>query len=158
MKYGDNHRFPLEYLKTYSSQSAGYYEFPSDITPKPFESYQAFPKLSQEILVALFAGIGVRFVPEVSLYALKEKTAMQSFEDFCMTFGLEEDRINSIYLNKVIERLEKMDRLRQKRAFDSRAIYSALLHRDLEEADRLVEEMKEERDRVIALDNLNKDR
>jgi hypothetical protein len=158
VKYGDDYRFPLEYLETDSSHVAGYYEFPLEMKHEPFESYRAFPKVSEQILVALFANIGVELVPEITLYELAEKTPMQSFEDFCMTFGGEENMINSLLLNQIVERLEKMDKLRKKRAFNSKPIYTALSERDLKEADRLIDEMKDECNRDIALDNLNKDR
>ena len=158
MKYGDNNRFPLKYLETCSTQSADYYEFPSEMISESFESYKAFPKLSQEILVAFFASVGVRFVPEITLYELKSKTPFQSFEDFCVTFGAEDNEINTILLNKIIERLRRMDRLREKNIFDSRPIYTALLNRNLEQADRLIEEMKDEYNMYVSLNNLNKDR
>ena len=155
-KYGDNERLPLVYLQTYTSKTASYYEFPKEMSDKPFEYYQSFPKLSQEILVTLFASIGVSYVPEVALYELKERTPLKSFERFCMTFGVEDEFINSVLLNEVIGRLKKMDALRIKNPFDSKAIYTALVYVDLKKADALIDEMKDEYHREGALNNLKK--
>jgi hypothetical protein len=142
VNYGDDHRLPLVYLETYSTQPSSYYAFPKEIKDKPLAYYQTFPKLSVEILVALFSAIGVRYVPEITLAQLETKTPRRAFEDFCMTFGEEEGLINSFVLNRIIGRLQKMDGLRTQEPFDSRAVYRALSYRDLEEVDRLIGVMR----------------
>jgi len=144
LKYGNNQRLPLIYLKTYSSKQPSYYTLPHDHKDEPLSSYKSFPKLSQEILIALFSSIGVEYVPEVVLYELTIKTPQKAFRDFCITFGEEENGlINSYLLNQVIERLKEMDDLRTKIPFDSREIYKALAYTDLEKADELIKQMKE---------------
>jgi len=140
--YGDEHRLPLSYLETYSKRPSSYYELPKELEDKPFEYYQTFPKLSIEILVALFSSIGVRYVPEVTVYELETKTPRKAFEDFCRTFGEEEGLINSFVLNRIIGRLRRMDALRSDEAFDSRPVYAALAKGNLDEVDRLLSEMK----------------
>ena len=87
IKYGDAHRLPLTYLETHSRKPSSYYELPKEIEDKPLEYYKAFPQLSKEILVALFSSIGVRYVPEVTIFELQSKTPRKSFEDFCITFA-----------------------------------------------------------------------
>jgi len=143
-KYGDDQRLPLIYLETNSTKPSYYYELPNDSIDEPLSSYKQFPKLSQEILVALFSSIGIRYVPEVVLYELVTKTPQKAFRDFSIIFGAEENNlINSFLLNKVIGRLQEMDTLRQDTPFDSRPIYKALADRDFEEADRLIGEMEQ---------------
>lgn len=145
IKYGDANRLPLDYIPTYSREkSSDYYAFPMETKDEPLSSYQSFPKLSKEILVTLFWAIGVEYVPEVVLYELKSKTPQKAFQDFCFTFGLEDENIiNSRLLNQVIKRLMEMDKFRQTTAWNSRGIYKALANRDLNEADRLINEMRE---------------
>lgn len=150
IKYGDNHRLPLAYIETHSANPSTYYEFPKEIAYKPFAYYESFPKLSKEILIALFSSIGVRYVPEITMYELQSKTPHKAFENFCMTFAETNGLVNSFVLNRVIGRLRKMDELRSKEAFDSRAIYDALANENVKEADRLIDEMKklkEEKDK-----------
>ncbi|CAA6821259.1 MAG: Unknown protein [uncultured Sulfurovum sp.] len=142
IKYGDAHRLPLAYLETHSRNPSSHYELPKELEDKPFEYYQAFPKLSKEILIALFSSIGVRYVPEITIFELQTKTPRKSFEDFCMTFAEEDGLINSFVLNRMIGRLRKMDALRSEEAFDSRPVYVALANGNLEEVDRLLIEMK----------------
>jgi hypothetical protein len=142
IKYGDDHRLPLSYLEIYSTQPSSFYELPQEIEDKPFDYYQAFPKLSNEILLALFASIGVRYVPEVTIYELNTKTPRRAFEDFCLNFGEEDGLINSFILNRAIGRLREMDALRTIEPYDSRPIYNALANGNLEEVDRLISEMK----------------
>ena len=143
-KYGDDQRLPLRYIKTHSTKPSYLYQLPKEHKDETFSSYQSFPKLSEEILIALFSAIGIRYVPEVVLYELKTKTPQKAFSDFCFTFGEEEDSfVNSFLLNKVIDRLREMDALRTQTPFDSRAIYKALLYQDFEEVDRLIDEMKQ---------------
>jgi len=84
----------------------------------------------------------VRYVPEVTIYELGHKTPKKAFEDFCMTFGEEDDVVNSFNLNRVIGRLQTMDALRKDEPYDSRPIYDALANMNLAEADRLIDEMK----------------
>jgi hypothetical protein len=144
LKYGDNQRLPLIYLKTYSMKKPSYYELPHEYKDVPLTHYKSFPKLSQEILISLFSSVGVKYVPEVALYELKTKTPQKSFRDFCITFGEDENGlINSYFLNQVIERLKEMDTLRTNIPFDSREIYKALAYANLEKADRLIKQMKE---------------
>ena len=139
LKYGDEHRLPLAYLKTNSNKPPCYYEFPDDAIDEPLSSYKAFPKLSKEILISLFSSIGVEYVPEIVLYELNIKTPQKAFIDFCITFGMEDNEmINSLILNKVITILIEMDKLRSKRVFDSRPIYKALADRDFKEAEELI--------------------
>lgn len=148
VKYGDDHRLPLGYLATHSKKPSSFYELPSTKMDEPFSSYAMFPKLSQEILVELFGAIGVRYVPEVALFELEKKTPQQAFVDFCRVFGEEEENVvNSFVLNQKIGRLQKMDALRQERAFDSRAIYKALAHKSLDEVDRLIALMREQQEK-----------
>ena len=144
LKYGDDQRLPLVYIATHSTKPSYLYQLPKEHMDETFSSYQSFPKLSQEILVALFSAIGIRYVPEIVLHELKEKTPQKAFSDFCFTFGEEEDNfVNSFLLNKVIGRLREMDTLRTKIPFDSRAIYKALAYQNFEEADRLIIEIKQ---------------
>ena len=139
LKYGDEHRSPLVYLKTNTHKSSSYYELPIDIVDEPLSSYKAFPKVSEKILISLFSAIGVHYVPEVVLYELNIKTAQKAFIDFCVTFGMEDNEmINSLVLNQVIDILIEMDELRSKIVFDSRPIYRALANRDFEEAKELI--------------------
>ncbi len=141
LKYGDEHRQPLVYLKTYTQKPSCYYELPENSMDEPLESYKAFPKLSKEILISLFSGIGVHYVPEIVLYELGTKTPQKAFTDFCITFGMEENEmINSSLLNQVIAILIEMDKLRSKKVFDSRPIYRALTERNFEEAQVLINE------------------
>ncbi|CAA6804634.1 MAG: Unknown protein [uncultured Sulfurovum sp.] len=142
IKYGDDHRLPLAYLETYSRKPSSTYELPQEIEDKPLEYYKAFPQLSKEILVAFFGSIGVRYVPEVTMYELAFKTPRRSFEDFCITFAEDEGLIDSFVLNRIIGRLRQMDGLRSEEAFDSRPVYTALENGNLEEVDRLLTEMK----------------
>ena len=142
IKYGDDHRLPLAYIETKSTKPSYYYALPEDIIDEPLSTYHSFPKLSEKILIGLFESVGVRYVPEIARYELATKTPQKSFIDFCITFGAEDELINSFLLNQVIGRLMDMDRLRQDTPFDSRAIYKALSYGDLEEADRLIEEME----------------
>jgi len=100
--------------------------------------FQSFTKN----IIALFSSIGVRYVPEVTIYELGHKTPRKAFEDFCMTFGEDDDVVNSFNLNRVIGRLQTMDKLRKDEPYDSRPIYDALASMNLEETDRLIDEMK----------------
>ena len=146
VKYGDDHRLPLVYLVTNSTKLASLYELPEENFDEPFSTYQNFPKLSQEILLSLFSSIGVKYVPEVALFELRRKTPQKSFRNFCTTFGeVEEGVISSVMLNETIQRLQKMDRLRQQVAFDSRPIYKALSDNNFVEANRLIDKMKKEK-------------
>jgi len=157
MKYGDNQRLPLVYLPTYTSQTTFYYEFPKELPLQPFEYYQSFPKLSEEILLALFASIGVAYVPEVCLYQLNQKSPFDIFDNFCRAFGEEEnEKINSLLLNDIIVRLKRMDSFRQQEPLDSREVYKALIDSNLEKADRLIDEMRDEHLRYGAFNNLKK--
>ena len=146
LKYGDDQRLPLVYIATHSSKPSYLYQLPTEHMDEAFASYQSFPKLSKEILIALFSAIGVRHVPEIVLYEVQNKTPQKAFSDFCFTFGDEEEKfIDSFLLNKVIGRLKEMDALRMETPFDSRAIYKALAYQNFEEADRLIREMKQEK-------------
>ena len=140
VKYGDEERKPLAYIPTYSTQVSMPFTFPEKSTTEPFKSSSLFPKLSQEILIDLFKSIGVVSVPEITIYYLKEKTPFEIFENFCMTFGADEEGIVDVNrLNNVIHYLQKMDALREKNPFNSKAIYTALANNDFEKADKLLE-------------------
>jgi len=140
VKYGDESRKPLAYTPTYSTEVSITFTFPIDITKDSFRDTSSFPKLSREILINLFKSIGVLFVPEITLYYLKEKTPFEIFENFCITFGSDGDRnVDVRRLNKVISYLQKMDALREKKVFNSRDIYTALANEDFEKADKLIE-------------------
>ena len=140
VKYGDKTRKPLAYIPTYSTHASMSFTFPTDIKRDSFKSTSYFPKLSKEILIDLFSSIGVLSVPEVTLYYLKEKTPFEIFENFCITFGADEEGVVDVHrLNKVIRYLQKMDALREKSLFNSKAIYTALAHKDFEKADKLIE-------------------
>jgi hypothetical protein len=154
VKYGDEQRFPLVYLETYTTKPSCYYSLPNDTMDEPLASYKYFPKLSEEILVSFFSSIGVHYVPEIVLYELAIKTPKMAFEDFCITFGRDDNEmIDSSILNKSIALLMEMDRLRLDKLFDSRPIYRALAYQNLEEAGRLITEMKQ-----IKIKNKNKDK
>ena len=144
IKYGDEHRLPLVYLKTDTNKPSSYYSFPpNDILDEPLSSYREFPKLSKEILLSLFSSIGVYYVPEIALFELNSKTPQNSFKDFCLTFGLKDDNlIDSSLLNRVIKHLIEMDTIRRDNLFDSRPIYRALANRDFEEVNRLINERR----------------
>jgi len=140
VKYGDEARKPLAYIPTYSTQVSMNFTFPTDIKRDSFKSTSYFPKLSKEILIDLFKSIGVLSVPEVTLYYLKEKTPFEIFQNFCITFGADEEGNVDVHrLNKVIRYLQKMDALREKNLFNSKAIYTALANKDFEKADKLIE-------------------
>ena len=140
VKYGDEERKPLAYIPTYSTQPSIYFTFPTDMKMESFKNTSNFPKLSKEILIDLFKSIGVGFVPEITLYYLKEKTPFEIFENFCMTFGADEEGVVDVHrLNEVIGYLQKMDGLREKNPFNSKEIYTALADKDFEKADKLIE-------------------
>lgn len=140
VKYGDNNRKPLTYIPTYSTQIPMHFTFPIDIKMESFKNTSNFPLLSKEILIELFKSIGVLSVPEITLYYLKEKTPFEIFENFCITFGADEERnVDVDRLNNVIRYLEKMDTLREKNPFNSKDIYTALADNDFEKADKLIE-------------------
>lgn len=141
IKYGDDSRKPLEYIPTLTTEKSFYFVFPLNTTVLSFKSTSLFPELSRVILINLFKGVGIKFVPEITLYYLKEKTPFEVFENFCLTFGTGvEDRIVDIdRLNEVVLYLKKMDSLRENRLFNSKPIYTALANRDFEKANRLIE-------------------
>ncbi len=140
IKYGDETRKPLAYVPTYSTQVSTSFTFPTNKKVESFKSTCLFPKLSKEILINLFASIGVTYVPEITIYYLKEKTPFEIFENFCMTFGADEEgEVDAHRLNKVIRYLQKMDAIRERDPFNSKAIYTALANKDFEKADKLIE-------------------
>ena len=143
VKYGDSGRLPLDYIKIHGSSKASLYRFPKDVKDEPFEYYQAFPKLSETILLSLFSSIGVIYLPEVARFELKEKRPLKIFENFVLTFGAEGNEIDSHQLNRAIERMKKMDLLREKYPLNSEPIYKALIYKDIEKADDLIEQMRE---------------
>ncbi len=142
IKYGDEIRKPLAYIPTHTTNEPLLFTLPSeDMDLEPFKSTTLFPKLSLEILIHLFKSVGIKFVPEIALYYLKEKTPFEIFENFCLTFGLDEEgNIDAVRLNRVISYLQKMDSFRVKNRFDSREIYIALANNDFEKADKLIKE------------------
>jgi len=141
IKYGDTHRLPLAYLPTYTNHLPSLYTLPMESKQEPFSSYQTFPELSKEVLIELFATIGVEYVPEICLYYLKEKTPFEVFENFCLTFALEDEVINGYRLNEVVTRLHKMDQYRTLYPFNSKPIYTALIRYEFMKADRLIEQL-----------------
>jgi len=143
VKYGDSSRLPLDYIKTHTSSEASLYRFPKDAKDEPLEYYQEFPKLSETILLSLFSSIGVIYLPEVTRFELKEKRPMKIFETFVFIFGSEGDTIDSHQLNRVIDRLKKMDSLREQYPLNSEPVYKALMYREIEKADSLIEQMRE---------------
>lgn len=142
IKYGDVHRLPLAYIPTHTPHPTSLYTLPTDNSKQePFSSYQTFPELSKEVLVELFATIGIEYVPEICLYYLKEKTPFEVFENFCLTFALEDEVINGYRLNEVVMRLHKMDQYRTIYPFNSKPIYTALIRYEFMKADRLIEQL-----------------
>jgi len=139
VKYGDENRKPLLYVPTYSVELPIRFKLPEIRTLEPLQTSTLFPSLSREILIELFKAIGVLYVPEITLYYLKEKTPFDIFENFCRTFGEEEDEvIDANRLNRVIMHLQEMDKLRRERLFDSSDIYKALADNDFEKAEELI--------------------
>lgn len=149
IKYGDDYRLPLAYVPTHSTEIAMNFFFPNDNTFDSFQKYEEFPKLSEEILIALFNKIGVRFVPEITRFYLKEKSPFEIFENFSLKFGAdEEERVDVNRLNKVIQYLKEMDALREEIPFNSKPIYTALSEKNFNKADELIKKMRNEKDNL----------
>ena len=149
VKYGDDMRLPLTYVPTYSTQPSMNFLFPKDSAFDSFQSIDKFPKLREKILIDLFKKVGVTFVPEITIYYLKEKTPFEIFENFCLAFGVdEEERVDVNQLNKVIKYLQKMDSLRIKTPFNSKPIYNALADKNFIKVEELIERMKNEKDNL----------
>ena len=144
--YGDAHRPPLAYISTQTKQVPFRGILPQEVLMQPIKTYQAFPRFSKELLVSLFADIGVHYVPEVALYELQEKRPIEVFQDFVLTFG-REDRdgerpiINAKKLNQVIAQLKKMDSLREESLFDSKPIYKLLAKHEFDKASEILDEL-----------------
>ena len=144
--YGDAHRVPLSYIATQTSSLTFRGVLPKEISMQSKQTYHEFPKLSQALLVTLFADIGVYYVPEVTLYELQVKRPIEAFQDFVMTFGIEDRRseqpiICAKKLNQVIAHLKKMDTLREQNIFDSKPIYILLAKHEFTKASEILDEM-----------------
>jgi hypothetical protein len=149
IKYGDDHRLPLLYVPTCSTQASMNFFFPNDSSFESFKNIEHFPKLREEILLDLFRKIGVLFVPEITRYYLKEKNPFEIFENFCLQFGAnEEGEIEVDTLNTVIDYLQRMDSLRSEQPFNSKPIYSALAQKNFTKVENLIEKMKNEKENL----------
>lgn len=150
IKYGDNHRTPDRYIATPKNRIPFVGTLPKDISMQSEKSYQEFPELSKELLVELFSEIGVGFVPEICLYQLKDKRPIEVFQNFVLTFGVSiEDRfeqreiIDARSLDRVILTLKRMDKHREVRLFDSRIVYKLLTQHKFDEANKMIDKLKE---------------
>ena len=149
LNYGDHHRLPISYVPTKTKASPFYGQLPRY---RPFKSdllVADFPKLSRILLIELFAHIGVKYVPEICLYQLDKRDPLDVFYDFVMNFGVHlEDRLEARYvvdgvlLNRVIDYLQEMDRLRIQRIFDSHPIYRLLALQKFDKVEALLEKEK----------------
>lgn len=142
--YGDFDRKPLPYLPTHTQKKYFIGYLPDEPMIQSFDQYQKFSQLSEELLISLFASIGVEYLPEITRYELKFKTPIEVFKSFCRTFGTKEDAevIDAQQLNQVIFKLKHMDQFREKYAFNSQPIYKALAKGDFNEADKLLITLK----------------
>lgn len=138
--YGDFDRKPLAYLPTHTQKNYFVGYLPDESMIQSLDEYQKFPQLSQELLISLFASIGVEYLPEITYHQLKSKTPIEVFKNFCRTFGTKEDAelIDAKQLNQVILKLKHMDEFRKKYAFNSQPIYKALAKGDFNEVDNLL--------------------
>jgi hypothetical protein len=150
IKYGDNHRKPSRYLPTHTKRPPFRGRLPKDTPMQSEKNYQRFPKLSQTLLLSLFAGIGVKYLPEICLYQLQTKRPIEVFEGFVLSFGVGiEDRleqreiVDAEILNQVILSLREMDEARQVRRFDSRPIYRLLARHEFIKVDEIIKNRKE---------------
>lgn len=144
--YGDAHRPPLAYISTQTKQPPFRGILPQEVLMQPIKTYQAFPRLSKELLVSLFSDIGVHYVPEIALYELQEKRPIEVFQNFVMTFGIEDRHseraiISAEILNRVIAQLKKMDSLREESLFDSKPIYKLLAKHEFDKASEILDEL-----------------
>ncbi|NEW60282.1 hypothetical protein GSY74_03210 [Sulfurovum sp. bin170] len=148
IKYGDDHRRPSVYISTHTDKAPFIGTLPKDIAMQSEKSYQEFPKLSKRLLVELFSGIGVEYVPEICIYQLKKSRPIEIFQDFVMSFGISvENRLEQIdildadILNRVVFSLKRMDDLRREHIFDSRPIYKLLAQHEFEKAEKMIENL-----------------
>ena len=149
IKYGDEYRTPTDYIPTYTDNTPFIGTLPKEIEMQSEKAYQEFPKLSRELLVHLFADIGVDYVPEICIYQLKKRRPIEIFVDFVMSFGItvenrleELETINADSLNIVISYLQRMDEMRRDSMADSRPIYRLLAHHDFTKVDEMIDNLK----------------
>lgn len=142
-KYGDDHRIPYGYLATATTVAPFRGQLPS--LPPHISVEIPFPHLYRELLMELFAQIGVTHLPEICLYQLESQAPLEVFYAFVMRFGiLVEDRreerriIDAEILNRVIGYLQRMDRLRMTRMFDSRTIYKLLAQQKFDKVEKIL--------------------
>lgn len=150
VSYGDSYRLPLEYLATNTDNPTTRILLPTDVPMQSKEMYQKFPEFSESLLITLFAEIGVKYVPEVTLYQLEEKRPIEVFQEFTYSFGIgmrdrsnQKEIIDTDILNQVISSLQKMDSFREVYTFDSRPIYKLLYQQKFNNANSLIVELEE---------------
>lgn len=150
VSYGDSYRLPLEYLATNTDNPTTRILLPTDVPMQSKEIYQKFPEFSESLLITLFAEIGVKYVPEVTLYQLEQKRPIEVFQEFTYAFGIgmrdrsnQKEIIDTDILNQVISSLQKMDSFREVYTFDSRPIYKLLSQQKFNNANSLIVELEE---------------
>lgn len=150
ISYGDSYRLPLNYIATNTDKPSIKILLPTHPSMQSKQTYQQFPELSQELIITLFSEIGVKYVPEVTLYQLNEKRPIEIFQEFISSFGVSiKDRrntrevIDTDILNLVISSLKKMDSHRENYSFDSRPIYKLLSQQEFTKAEILISKLKE---------------
>lgn len=150
VSYGDSYRLPLEYLATNTDNPTTRILLPTDVPMQSKEMYQKFPEFSESLLITLFAEIGVKYVPEVTLYQLEQKRPIEVFQEFTYSFGIgmrdrsnQKEIIDTDILNQVISSLQKMDSFREVYTFDSRPIYKLLYQQKFNNANSLIVELEE---------------
>lgn len=150
VSYGDSYRLPLEYLATNTDNPTTRILLPTDVPMQSKEMYQKFPEFSESLLITLFAEIGVKYVPEVTLYQLEQKRPIEVFQEFTRSFGIgmrdrsnQKEIIDTDILNQVISSLQKMDSFREVYTFDSRPIYKLLYQQKFNNANSLIVELEE---------------
>ena len=149
IQYGDEYRTPTTYIPTHTNNDPFVGTFPKEIEMQSEKVYQEFPLLSKELLIELFSGIGVEYVPEICIYQLKKRRPIEIFVDFVMSFGISiENRLDEIeiidanVLNQVISHLQKMDEIRRDSIADSKPIYKLLVHQEFAKVDEMIDNLK----------------
>ena len=142
LKYGDSRRVPNQYILTKTTKSPLVDFSPQFYSELLLDDYKTFSSLSEILVIRFFEAIGVRYVPEIVIYLLKEQTPIEAFSKFCATFGGNANRVDANRLNDVIFRLTEMDELRRVYALNTVPIYEAL-RVDVDRADELIEQMRE---------------
>ncbi len=147
IKYGDAHRVPYPYLATKSTKEPFYGYLPDRIPPQDHQLHSDFPTLSKTLLLDLFAQVGVHYLPEICFHQLDHLEPLEIFYNFAITFGVPiEHRVEERYLldvtllNRVIDYLRLMDKIRMERLFDSRPVYKLLSEQKFEAVERLLKE------------------